>query len=674
MIKRIHNQYMNKQQRNYTLSVLLCILFVAQFLFFAYVNLTRTAYLVDHDSGALLRHTIAVAKNGSLYVKNWNTPSTLEWDSSLLVASALYQLTGNIFLSMGISNLLVCIGFVLVVYSIFVKLKLRHIHALIALTLIFTPYATGMLDYSNMLFLSAGQYGMKILIVLMLFSLMLTLRSPKIRVSEIILMLFYFPLLFITSVSSGSYVLLCGVLPCAVALLLFALFRLDAKMHLMRPALILLASFIVCVGGNLLCARLQASSATSAMQLMGTGGLSANISACLTGLLELFGAVGEEGAAVLSYTGLFRISRLTFVLLLSLFTIHAMRSFFQRNGDAHTMLACALCLSAFVVNTLVLLFSDTTYGATTFEYRYHLIGTLPLLLLPGLLWRDFSVHFAGVKHAIGAILLALMVFINFTGARAILAYRNNADGIEQLYARAQIHVEAEDADAIFFYTPLSGRADFQSFSLLAFSDDQTALRILEDGAIDLFNQSRSRSDYSDFGETNLIICKDVSALAPYIRSTLTLLETSNGYGIYRGDRTPIDGVSGLPRGSYAIDLPTSRNYTIGSTCIIDGDGSLVTPLGGGMVLCGPSCSGRDGVFDITLEYDLIDESITVAGRLYMTGESNSWLIKEAQILGGTTETTLQSVSLSSSMRNVDLRVFSDKTSLRIRRIIFKRII
>ena len=71
--------------------------------------------------------------------------------------------------------------------------------------MIFTPYTYGQLEWSNMLFISAGQYEFRVLLVFVLFDVLLVCRTKKfyqsyIGISGMILT-------FWVSLSSGNYIL-----------------------------------------------------------------------------------------------------------------------------------------------------------------------------------------------------------------------------------------------------------------------------------------------------------------------------------------------------------------------------------------------------------------------------------------------------------------------------------
>lgn len=652
------------------ITLFLALLLLVQLGFIAFVNLTRGDLLLDHDSGGLLRHAMAVAKEGSLWVRGWNTPSTMEWDTVLLPAGVLYALTGNIYLSAGIGNLLICALLFFAVVSLCRNLALPREGVLFTLILLFAPYAVGMLDYTNMLYFGGGQYAIKVSLVFLLFSLLLTPKERRGRALHIVAMALYFPLLFLSCASSGSYVFLCGVVP---AFLAYGFISLREDRFDRYMLLILLASSLFAVGGNLLCQRLQASSTTAGMQLLDVSRLVPNIAACLTGLLELLGAIGTKGQNVFSLGGIAQLSRLC-VLLLLVFCVFRAGARIKKDGSSPVLRLYTLCLCAFFVNVAILCLCDTTYGAQTFEYRYHLIGTLPLFLLPGALLYAQTPKRKLLRLVLPLGFAALLGLVTLTGMVNVLRVPSNTRQMNALYTQAKELRALHQADTIFMYTPIKDRADYQALSLAAFDEDIPVHRIFEDGSIDLFNQSFLRRDNGDFGETNLVILHDPSALSPHIAQSLEYLGGDGTYGIYLAPHNVFDGFSGVPAQGTNVDLPTSEGYSYYEEgAILHPDGSLSTAPQSGTTFWGPACAGKDGVYDITLTYDASAHDYDIAARFYLASGYNSVLHAEVDLRRDEGIATLQNVRLDSSLTGMELRLTTGGTPVHIKRIVYTRV-
>ena len=179
-------------------------------------------------------------------------------------------------------------------------------------------------------------------------------------------------------------------------------------------------------------------------------------------------------------------------------------------------------------------------------------------------------------------------------------------------------------------TPLNDRTDYQLVSLAAFQDGVTALRVFEDGRIDLFNQSTLRRDAGDFGDVNLVIAKDLSSFHPAIAQGLTPVGSSGAYTFYLTQHCLFDGLSGVPESGTSVDYPFAGGYTA-PDATVDAQGAVHTQLINEVVLWGPACHGADGLYDITLEYDVPDAATEATSRFYMTAGYNSQLLAEAPL-------------------------------------------
>jgi hypothetical protein len=146
------------------LEIFLFILLVLQLLVIAVFNLTRLPYVAGFDSSAAMAQAMQIWKQRTIFLKDWAYQSTLGLDSGLLLASMIYGVTGNIFISYGLSNCVIIALYFYVIYEILKEINVSKTVRLITLIILFTPYSLEPLGYMPMLFTNASYYSIKVLI------------------------------------------------------------------------------------------------------------------------------------------------------------------------------------------------------------------------------------------------------------------------------------------------------------------------------------------------------------------------------------------------------------------------------------------------------------------------------------------------------------------------------
>lgn len=372
---------MKKQSKNF-MEVLLFALLIVQFLGIAYSNLFLIDQNLDCDNAKLMRHIIEMWEHKTLLVPQWAYTTTLEWDCTTVFAVLLYGILGNVYLACGISN---CILALILLVSVFFLFKGKEqLYPLICANLILIPYQVGMLDYYNMLFFAGTQYIVKITIPIMMIGLVLELQNTfeeKKKPSKLFwgiafLYVFY---LALTCMSSGIYVMACGIIPVIGAYICHQFFK--WKKIPGRIWLFFAISALLFVVGQYINQRGMGGARGQGMTLTNVYQFFANLSATFVGVFELFGGVsGREELSILSLEGIGIVGKCILVLALLICGIRAVYKCINKQGDLRTL----MLISIFVWNYFILCVTDTRAGSATSEYRYHLIGMIPLICVLGM--------------------------------------------------------------------------------------------------------------------------------------------------------------------------------------------------------------------------------------------------------------------------------------------------
>ncbi len=193
------------------LTTLFAALLAAQILFLIRCNLTDIINYVDSDMGMGLYHFREMIRNHTIDLPGYTNTTTLEVDTSFLLAVPFYLLTRNFSLSVGLSNICIIAAYAAIVRGIMAELGTKRVYRIITLILVFTPYAIGMLDYLNMMFLGLACYSIKTMVPLLGVWFLLMKGEHPIRRGAVLAL--YSVLLFITTMSTGVYVMLSGIAP-----------------------------------------------------------------------------------------------------------------------------------------------------------------------------------------------------------------------------------------------------------------------------------------------------------------------------------------------------------------------------------------------------------------------------------------------------------------------------
>lgn len=133
-------------------TLLLALLFVFQFGFLCWCNLTQWQSHLDGDSSTQILKVMELWKAGSLSLSNWNDTTTLLLDMPLTLAAALMPLFRDPFLAYGVSNIIWLIVFIYGIWQLLRRAGCTIALRLLALFLILTPYSyTEVLGYANCL-------------------------------------------------------------------------------------------------------------------------------------------------------------------------------------------------------------------------------------------------------------------------------------------------------------------------------------------------------------------------------------------------------------------------------------------------------------------------------------------------------------------------------------------
>ncbi len=451
---------------------LLGVLFVLQSVLTAYCNLFLTRANLDTDNAKLFTHIIEMWKSQRLAIPNWSYTTTLEWDCTTVFALPLYGLTGNIYLSCGLSNILLFGLFMGAVFYLF-RGK-RVLYPLLCANILAVPYHLGMLEYYNMMFFCGSQYVVKVILPLLLVGIFLAMERKQTRGEmgrTVFFLAVYGVFLTISGMSSGIYVAVCGLLPVFLGYFGWKLFR-GERVPVMNWV-IAGVSLALSLWGRHVNEALFGVMRGEGMTLTNAYTFFDTIGKCFTGMFELFGGISEDGADVVAFSlqGAAALEKICLVLLLFVCGGIALKRCLKKQGDLRTVMLLAL----FFWNLLILSVTVTRAGSIVFEQRYHLIGMLPLVCVAGsvlldglLMWEE------GRRLRVFAVGFLALLFLSGESYLEAVRREDPHVGLKELVA----HCEDLEADYIYLYNESDNSAICRLLG-----ENATWLCLLDDGAV-----------------------------------------------------------------------------------------------------------------------------------------------------------------------------------------------
>lgn len=542
----------------------------------------------DGDFANLAIHMREMAYNRTAFIDNWNLAvSTLELDCSSLFAIPFYYLTHNILISYAISNTINIFIWFFVICSLLKRCGVSFPYRMLAVSIVLTQWGYGMLDYTNMMFFMGGQYVYKTLVPL-LFVLILSLEEGKKKPVYIITVLMYYGLLFVTSVSTGSYAFLCGMLPVIICTIVFVLIKRSPNRKRWLLFNIILSFIIVVIGiaiarFNHIVPKID-SMDLKRMEVVFDGTFSTIRS--LMFLFRPLGSVFVKIGSVQSVLYLIRILLVCFIFLFGLSNlpktigIGAYRLFFDgEDKDYVKEFISSSLITVFVWNFFIVFLTEAAS-------RYHLIGVIPLMLVAVISAYDFfSVDNKTLIPKLVIIFMsALLVIVNILSA--LVSRDEYFHFLDFLYEVIDPVVDCQEqtgTDTVFVLGAYSSQIMLRAYSegiYIAIRADGTI--IPEDDYYSWFG------DKSTFSDRNLLVIGNDFSIADcpyYIQNSYREIYRNEDCVIYYGDHSPFDGVTGFPILNESEDLPLPCNYSVSG--LINEYGQLLT-TDGGVILRSPA--------------------------------------------------------------------------------------
>lgn len=641
--------------KEHWLEILLCVGIVIQIGALAVFNLTRLPYESNYDSSCAYAQIVEMWRQKRILLKDWAYQTTLGIDSPVLLGALFYGITKNAFTAFGLANIVTVIVYVFLFYDILKQADVAKNMRLLAVLFLLTPYSTGQLGYMPMLFTSAGSYAYKLLVPLLLIDILVRMHKGQEIKKYWYLVLFATFFVFDTAVSSGEYILLCAILPLIGYEILHVLIGNDIKQIFnKRFGFLILESAIYVVGIKVGRRTGIIESVGSQMMLTKAKHFPSVIAKCLTGIFQLFGGIPDyEDIPVTQTYGMMYLFRFFLAAVILASWIYLLKHL-KENEKYKELVGMITCI--FAVNLIVLIFANVNYAAKTFEYRYHLISMIPMILLTAIAASDLWEKRRLLEQTIVLGTIVLLLFVN------VYDYKNYMRDCYNDRGNMQAITSVAEQEGV----PLIITVGSESISMgRCMRNVNPKVEISTWGGYNhgvgwgastyYFDNTRLQIPYM-----LLMTQKEYTLLPKYIARQLEEVQVFGRFQLYRVKENVLDGDVTLPKSGTNKDFCYSSGYEYWGK--MEGDGNLLTLGKKETVLRSDKKEVTDNAtYDIVVHYEVL-KSKRDSAAVFRVRNGQDEIIAEQEMPKDATEIRLKNVSVTQDMEWIRYRVNAEKGS------------
>lgn len=648
--------------KEHWLEVLLCVGIVIQIGALAVFNLTRLPYESNYDSSCAYAQIVEMWRQKRILLKDWAYQTTLGIDSPVLLGALFYGITKNAFTAFGLANIVTVIVYACLFYDILKQADVKKNMRLLAVLFLLTPYSTGQLGYMPMLFTSAGSYAYKLLVPLLLIDILVRMHKGQEIKKYWYLILFATFFVFDTAVSSGEYILLCAVLPLIGYEILHVLIGNDIKQIFnKRLGFLILESAIYVVGIKVGRRTGIIESVGSQMMLTKAKHFPSVIAKCLTGIFQLFGGIPDyEDIPVTQTYGMMYLFRFFLAAVILASWIYLLKHL-KENEKYKELVGMITCI--FAVNLIVLIFANVNYATETFEYRYHLISIIPMILLTSIAASDLWEKRKLLEQTIVLVTIVLLLFVN------VYDYKNYMRDCYNYQGDMQAITLTAEQEGVHLIITIGS----ESISMgRCMRNVNPNVEISTWGGYNhgvgwgastyYFDNAHLKTPYMV-----LMTQKEYELMPKQIAKQLEEVQVFGIFRLYRVKENVLDGDNTLPQSGTNRDFCYSSGYEYWGK--MESDGNVLSSGKKETVLrSNKKKIEKDAAYDIVVHYEVL-KSKEDSAATFRVRNAQDEIIAEQEMPKDATKITIKDVSVITGMEWVRYRINAEKGSkIRIRSI------
>ena len=641
--------------KEHWLEILLCVGIVIQIGALAVFNLTRLPYESNYDSSCAYAQIVEMWRQKRILLKDWAYQTTLGIDSPVLLGALFYGITKNAFTAFGLANIVTVIVYACLFYDILKQADVKKNMRLLAVLFLLTPYSTGQLGYMPMLFTSAGSYAYKLLVPLLLIDILVRMHKGQEIKKYWYLILFATFFVFDTAVSSGEYILLCAVLPLIGYEILHVLIGNDIKQIFnKRLGFLILESAIYVVGIKVGRRTGIIESVGSQMMLTKAKHFPSVIAKCLTGIFQLFGGIPDyEDIPVTQTYGMMYLFRFFLAAVILASWIYLLKHL-KENEKYKELVGMITCI--FAVNLIVLIFANVNYATKTFEYRYHLISMIPMILLTSIAASDLWEKRKLLEQTIVLVTIVLLLFVNVYDYKNYMRdcynYQGDMQGITLTAEQEGVHliitIGSESISMGRCMRNVNPNVEISTWGGYNHGVGWGASTYY-------FDNAHLKTPYMV-----LMTQKEYELMPKQIAKQLEEVQVFGIFRLYRVKENVLDGDNTLPQSGTNRDFCYSSGYEYWGK--MESDGNVLSSGKKETVLrSNKKKIEKDATYDIVVHYEVIQAKEDSAATFRVRNAQDE-IIAEQEMPKDATEIRIRDVSVTQSIEWIRYRINSQKGS------------
>lgn len=641
--------------KEHWLEILLCVGIVIQIGALAVFNLTRLPYESNYDSSCAYAQIVEMWRQKRILLKDWAYQTTLGIDSPVLLGALFYGITKNAFTALGLANIVTVIVYAFLFYDILKQADVKKNMRLLAVLFLLTPYSTGQLGYMPMLFTSAGSYAYKLLVPLLLIDILVRMHKGQEIKKYWYLILFATFFVFDTAVSSGEYILLCAVLPLIGYEILHVLIGNDIKQIFnKRLGFLILESAIYVVGIKVGRRTGIIESVGSQMMLTKAKHFPSVIAKCLTGIFQLFGGIPDyEDIPVTQTYGMMYLFRFFLAAVILASWIYLLKHL-KENEKYKELVGMITCI--FAVNLIVLIFANVNYATKTFEYRYHLISMIPMILLTSIAASDLWEKRKLLEQTIVLVTIVLLLFVNVYDYKNYMRdcynYQGDMQGITLTAEQEGVHliitIGSESISMGRCMRNVNPNVEISTWGGYNHGVGWGASTYY-------FDNAHLKTPYMV-----LMTQKEYELMPNQIAKQLEEVQVFGIFRLYRVKENVLDGDNTLPQSGTNRDFCYSSGYEYWGK--MESDGNVLSSGKKETVLrSNKKKIEKDATYDIVVHYEVIQAKEDSAATFRVRNAQDE-IIAEQEMPSDATKIRIRDVSVTQSMEWIRYRINAQKGS------------
>lgn len=623
----------------YIFPVILCIV---QFGWIVYENLFNIAKYMDFDSSMNLLYGVVAGKQGRLIATDFESTTSQFY---MPFVSLIFKITDNIFISQAIVNIM---GIAIAMIGVCLVLSIildnnSHIYVCsvaCAILLILCPFAKDVrssIDFGRIMSYPVSYYLSYVLLyIFVMWGLFTMEKYNSIKetsiIQRILLAVICF-LFFCESTVGYEYIVINIIIP----LLLFIVIEVCIYNN-MKKAIELKSLWIYAITGCVFLGAIlnrslvEQSSATSEMHWISLENFVSHISEVLVAYIDIAGGLpGNDNTGVFSFVGFSFVSGLIIIALLFVSFIFCLVKLIKAFPTFHKMLPFVIVV---LFCTAFYSLFDLTYAMNRnsgFSPRYLCIAFVSLFFIFAKFLSELDLSQIYSKAIISIFIIAILIMTVLSNYYRTTE-RKDLSRFDEI--KTILDENAPEAKLVYF----AGSIDNDVRYMRVWDTDRVYKDIWKSGELFHWGDYTYSDEASDDQGQYVIFCNKecLDFVPPYVSSRVEQIGEWDGYNIYIGEKTVYDFKTSCD-GNIGYDFPYSPSVTMDHMTMNE-SGEFISDGSGNIVIYGPNYQFKEGIYDIILEYEVLESKDNIAGVFDMVKDekeiyTSTAITKDAKVVG-----------------------------------------